>query len=78
LRCVTDGLEVDSIMGLDTLMDEREVTLDDDTRRGGVTLPALRALLDIREEEGHGAGWELRHASSPEVQQRFGTAAGIT
>ena len=33
-----------------------------------VSLPALGAPLDIREEEGDGAAWELGHDPAPDVR----------
>jgi hypothetical protein len=49
------GLEHHTAVGLDSSTQEGELALDGRGHRPLIALPECRAVLDVREEEGHGA-----------------------
>jgi hypothetical protein len=58
---VPHGLEQHAAMGLDPVMQKREVAINRVRHRLSVPLPARGAAFAVGEEEGDGAGGEFDH-----------------
>ena len=64
LHGVADDLEAIPAMGSDRRVEQLEMAVYREAHRRLVLLPERRASLDIREEEGDGAGGEIGHGRS--------------
>jgi hypothetical protein len=65
---ITDGLEVDAIVRRDGLIEQGEVAVHRGLHGCPIPLPERGASLNIREQEGDGAGWEIGHDRFPHVR----------
>jgi hypothetical protein len=66
LHRVANGLEVDAAMSRYRGIKQGKVTVDRSRHCLAVSLPALGTPLDVGEEKGDGARWEIGH-SHPQI-----------
>lgn len=65
LDSVANGLEVDTPMRRNSLIQQRKLPLDGSPHRRPVPLPETGTAFDVGNEKGDGAGWQLGHWPSP-------------